>query len=142
MRSINGRWRPGGSTTTRRMGQRPDALCNLLHADWQRDPWHLRAALARPCRVARLRAAVVGQRRDAMGAAEAPKDGQHDRYGDRRYSGREAVPGGDCRSKAYEREHAVPSLPRGAGSFLPVPLGRDAIVLICRLRREEADWAS
>ena len=88
------------------------------------------------------RAAVVGQCRDATGAGEAPKDGQHDRYGDRRYSGREAVAGGDCRSKACEREHPVPSLPRGAGSFLPVPLARDAIVLICRLRREEADWAS
>ena len=140
----NGVFKPfrGDRSPQRRMGQRADARFDLLHSDWQRSAWHIRAALARPCRVARLRAAVVGQCRDAMGAGEAPKDGQHDRYGDRRYSGREAVPGGDCRSKACEREHTVPSLPRGAGSFLPVPLARDAIVLICRLRRKEADWAS
>jgi hypothetical protein len=71
---------------------------------------------------ARLRATVAGQRRDAVGTGEAPKDGQYDRCRDGRYPGREAAAGSDCCSEACERERPFPSLPRTAGSLLPVPL--------------------
>jgi hypothetical protein len=152
MRSINGRCRPGGSTTTRRTACLSRSVWRSVttatNGTTRRCP--IRSFSPRPATRSMaptnrrslgpavshgLHAAVVGHRRDAMGLVKRPKDGQYDRYGDGRYPRREAAAGGDCCSNACEGEHPRPPLPHGGGSFFPIPLARDAIVLNCRRRR-------